>query len=196
MPAAEDRRSAGHDAPARRGADLVSDSGPSLSFTRTDSRARRFLNAAAAALVALSLPARAAELVPPDPWQVIHVAREFGPAEVASDGMGDPQIRGTTDGLHYRVTFYGCRLGRDCDTVLFDARFARNEWNEKRPPATLFAAWNGAKLFGRAWLDDEDRAVIDHPVALGPGIPRETLVATFERWRTALAEFAGHIGVR
>ena len=33
---------------------------------------------------ALLLPAlgRAAEIVPPDPWEVIHVAREVGPAEV------------------------------------------------------------------------------------------------------------------
>lgn len=154
----------------------------------------------AAGAVALTFaflaPATAAELVPVDPWQVIHVAREFGPAEVASDGMKDPQIRASADGLHYRVTFYGCRLGRDCDTILFDARLSRNEWQAKPPRAKLFAEWNARKLFGRAWVDDEGRAVLDHPVALGPGAPKAMLQATFERWRTALAEFAEHVGVR
>jgi hypothetical protein len=147
-------------------------------------------------LVTFAAPARADELVPPDPWQIIHVAREFGPAEVARDGMDDPQIRGTIEGLNYRLTFYGCRLGRDCDTILFDARFSRTEWDEERPPVELFAEWNRAKLFGRAWLDDERRAVLDHPVALADGIPKPVLRATFERWRTALAEYAGHIGIR
>ncbi|HET7408837.1 MAG TPA: YbjN domain-containing protein [Paracoccaceae bacterium] len=149
-----------------------------------------------AALITLAAPARATDLVPADPWQIIHVAREFGPAEVARDGMNDPQIRGTIDGLHYRLDFYGCHLGRDCDTILFRARFSRKEWQAEPPDPQVFADWNRAKLFGRAWLDDEDRAVLDHPVALGPGIPEPALRAAFERWRAALAEYAGHLGLR
>lgn len=135
-------------------------------------------------------------LVPPDPWQVIHVAREFGPAEVDRDGMGDPQIRATTDGLHYRVTFYGCTLGRDCDTILFDARFSRKDWNEEASPDDLVAGWNGEKLFGRAWLDDQHRAVLDHPVTLGGGMPASVLKLVFETWARALGEYADHLGVR
>lgn len=134
--------------------------------------------------------------MPPDPWEVIHVAREFGPAEVARDGMEDPQIRGTIDGMHYRVTFYGCRLGRDCDTILFDARFSRNGWQEEWAAAQRLARWNAEKLFGRAWLDGENRAVLDHPVALADGVPKATLRATFGRWKTALAEYAAWVDFR
>ena len=134
--------------------------------------------------------------MPPDPWEVIHVAREFGPAEVARDGMEDPQIRGTIDGMHYRVTFYGCRLGRDCDTILFDARFSRKEWQDEPPAAQRLARWNAEKLFGRAWLDDENRAVLDHPVALAEGVPKATLRATFGRWKAALAEYADWVDFR
>lgn len=140
--------------------------------------------------------ALAGDLVPPDPWQVIHVAREFGPAEVGRDGMGDPQISGTIDGLPYNVTFYGCSLGRDCDTILFDARFSRNEPGDGSADAKFIDGWNGVKLFGRAWVDGEGRLVLDHPVALGPGVPKETLHATFERWKTALSEYAGRLGIR
>ena len=134
--------------------------------------------------------------MPPDPWEVIHIAREFGPAEAARDGMEDPQIRGTVDGMHYRVTFYGCRLGRDCDTILFDARFSRKEWQDEPPDAQRLARWNAEKLFGRAWLDDENRVVLDHPVALAGGVPKATLRATFERWKAALAEYAAWVDFR
>lgn len=164
-----------------------------------DRRRSPRLPGAASAAVCASLtffPAEAVDLVPPEPWEVIHVAREFGPAEVARDGMKDPQIRGTIDGLQYRVTFYGCQLGRDCDTILFDARFPRNEEADKSPPTQFFVEWNRRKLFGRAWLDEQNRAVLDHPVALGEGVPKSALRLTFESWARALAEYADHLGFR
>ena len=135
----------------------------------------------------------AAELVFADPWQIIHVAREFGPAEVGRDAMKDPQIEATVDGLHYHVGFYGCYLGRNCDSILFEARFARKEWEDEPPRAKVFAEWNAEKLFGRAWFDDEHRAVLDYPVTLVEGVPKENLQDAFARWRTALKEYADHL---
>lgn len=168
---------------------------------RCASRGRRRirLRAAGALFFVMALAggvAPAAELVPTDPWEIVHVAREFGPAEVGRDGMRDPQIEATADGLHYRVGFYGCSLGRDCDTILFDARFARKEWAQNPPEPDIFGVWNRGKLIGRAWLDAEGRAVLDWPVVLGSGVPEETLRAAFSRWRTALGEFAEHLGFR
>jgi Putative bacterial sensory transduction regulator len=135
----------------------------------------------------------AAELIGADPWEIIHIAREFGPAEVGRDAMKDPQIEATTGGLPYRVGFYGCYLGRDCDRILFEARLARKEWEDRPPRAKVFARWNSEKLFGRAWLDDENRAVLDHAVTLVGGVPKENLRDTFERWRVALEEYADHL---
>jgi len=134
-----------------------------------------------------------AELVYADPWEIIHIAREFGPAEVGRDAMKDPQIEATVDGLQYRIGFYGCYLGRDCDRILFEARFARKEWEVDPPRAKVFAEWNGERLFGRAWFDDEDRAVLDHAVTLKGGVPKENLRDAFERWRLALEEYADHL---
>ena len=135
----------------------------------------------------------AAELIHADPWEIIHIAREFGPAEVGRDAMKDPQIEGTVDGRPYRVGFYGCDLGRDCDRILFEARFARKQWEDDPPRAKLFAEWNGEKLFGRAWLDDENRAVLDYPVTLVGGVPKDNLRDAFARWRVALEEYADHL---
>lgn len=161
-----------------------------------DSRVCRWLTGLALSAVALATPVGAAELVPPDPWEIIHLAREMGPAEVGRDGMKDPQIRGTVDGLHYRIDFYGCRLGRDCDTILLEARFARKEWKEAPPEEDVFADWNRTKLFGRAWADDEGRAVLDHPITMAAGLPAETLRAVLSRWRKTLEEYASHLNIR
>lgn len=92
------------------------------------------------ALALAAMPAVADDLVPADPWEVIHVAREFGPAEVGRDSLKDPQIVAATEGLNYRIDFYGCRLGRDCDTILFEARFARKAWKEETPPGGFSTA--------------------------------------------------------
>lgn len=145
--------------------------------------------AASGLALALSAGAGASELVYADPWEIIHIAREFGPAEVGRDAMKDPQIEATVDGLPYQVDFYGCYLGRGCDRILFEARFARKEWDEKPPKAEVFAEWNGEKVFGRAWLDDENRAVLDYPVTLVGGVPKENLRDAFARWRMALEEY-------
>lgn len=178
----------------------VGDADHSLSVAPDDSGSagalRRVIVLALAAVALFAAPARAGDLVPPDPWQIIHVAREFGPAEVTRDGMNDPQIRGKIDGLAYRVSFYGCRLGRDCDTILFGARLWRKEWQDDPPARKIFAEWNREKLFGRAWRDEQNRAVLDHPVALAEGIPKAALRATFERWQTALTGYARYLGLR
>jgi hypothetical protein len=161
---------------------------------RTGSRRAAAGIGCALLLVAAAPPGRPAELIQADPWEIIHVAREFGPAEVGRDAMGDPQIEGSLDGLPYRVGFYGCRLGRHCDTILFESRLARAEWEDAPPRRSRLARWNGEKLFGRAWLDRENRAVLDHAVSLKGGVPKENLRDAFARWRLALAEYAEHLG--
>lgn len=138
------------------------------------------------------MAASAAEPISADPWQIIHIAQEFGAAEVQRDGMKDPQIRAELDGEPYRIDFYGCDLGRECQAILFSARFSNDDW-EADSLAELRHEWNQKKLFGRAW-DDPDRKnggeiMLDHPVTLGEGVSEAVLRAIFEQWRMALDEF-------
>lgn len=146
---------------------------------------------AATALIMLGVvvPAKA-ELVPPDPWEVIHAARAHGQADVGRDAMKDPEITGLAAGQPYRIGFYGCHLGRDCTSLLFQARF-----QIPKAKAKLLAAWNTQKLFGRAWLDDNGHAVLDHPVAMNGGLPKETLAATFSAWQKAVMEFRDYLEI-
>ena len=151
---------------------------------------------AIACAAALTGPALA-DTVPADPWQVIHAARAVGEAEVGRDGLRDPEITGTLGqgtpaaGLAYRVGFYGCELEQRCRTILLSARLDGAEpW---APAPEKIAQWNAGKLFGRAWIDSDGRAVLDHPVAMAGGLPQETLDAVFAAWVLALGEFAEYL---
>ena len=150
---------------------------------------------AIAMLLTLVLPAsapaaEAPKIVPADPWEMIHIAREFGTAEVGRDGMREPKITGKIGDLSYEIGFYGCYLGRDCTSVLFQARLAREDWE---PEGDDIRDWNSEKLFGRAWIDDDSQAVLDHPVAMSGGLPAESLEGTFRAWQISLDEFADYV---
>lgn len=141
--------------------------------------------------LALPVWSQETKLIPPDPWQIIHIAREHGSAEVQRDAMNDPQIVvKPREGPDYRVSFYGCWLGRDCEMILFQTSFTKEDWKLDRDQ---LSEWNAEKLVGRASLGDGEEAVLDHPVAMQAGLPDETLRKTFEVWQAAVLEFSEHI---
>ncbi|MEM7423696.1 MAG: YbjN domain-containing protein [Pseudomonadota bacterium] len=145
------------------------------------------------AWLAMATGGAAAKTVPPDPWEVIHAARVFGEASVGRDALRDPLITGIVDGLRYEIAFYGCWLGRECKTILFQAHFRDPRWGDGGPDAEAMAAWNRAKLIGRASIPESGGAVLDHAVAMASGLPRPTLDATFAAWLDALREFAEYV---
>ena len=156
-----------------------------------------------AAIFTLALFAQGAgadDLIPPDPWEVVHKVRALGTAEVGRDDFRDPVIRAelSTDDddfskLRYEVSFYGCDLGRDCTSILLSLRLFDESWGRQPPAKTVFATWNREKLVGRAWRDPSGRAVLDHAVIIGRGIPPQMLERTLAAWATAMREFADHI---
>lgn len=137
--------------------------------------------------------ARADKLMPADPWELIHIAREHGPAEVGRDTLRDPLITAEAAGVPYQIAFYGCHLGRDCETILFRSALLHPRWRRGHPKPGLITEWNEAKLFGRAVRGDSGQAILEHPLAIGPGMPWDAMRASFQAWRNALAEFAEHV---
>ena len=131
--------------------------------------------------------------VPTDPWEVIHIAREAGEANVTRDKLRDPLIQAEADGVAYEIGFYDCHLGRNCQTILFRAKLLNVEWGGEHPEIDIIDDWNTEKLFGRAILAESGHAILEHPVAMGPGMSRQTMRATFHAWTTALDEFADHV---
>lgn len=135
-----------------------------------------------------------APIVPPDPWEMIHVVRAAAPAEVGRDVYRDPLITATAPGsdLRYQLVFHGCRFGRECTSVLLVMRLRTPE-GYRRPTLSNLAEWNATRLIGRAVRDDRGRAVLEHPVVLGSGLPADTLSQTLSAWHRAMAEFTQHV---
>ncbi len=153
-----------------------------------------------AGLIAISLILLAAEAladakpeVPTDPWEIIHIARESGEASVGRDKLRDPVIRAESDGVRYQIGFYGCSLGRDCQSILFKTALKHAQWDEEHPEIDIIDEWNASKLFGRAILTESGYAILEHPVAMGQGLSRQAMRATFSAWTNALEEFADHV---
>lgn len=152
--------------------------------------------ATAIALITCAVPLTVAHsdemrLVPTDPWEIIHLAREHGDAQVGRDSRNDPEIVVTRkDAPSYRITFYDCWLGRECQAILLRASLERPDW---RPDKAALAEWNRTKLVGRAILRTDSAAVLEHPVIMADGLPAAVLRKTFEHWHLALREFADHL---
>ena len=153
---------------------------------------RRLLATAVVGILSISATL-ASELVGADPWRIIHLARQYGEAEVGRDSFGAPMIAGKLDGHAYEIVFHDCDLGRDCNVMLFRGIVDREEWREKAPRHRLFRDWNRSKLFGRAYMDRQNRAVVESTATLAGGVPEENVRNLFERWRVTLREFLEHV---
>jgi len=152
--------------------------------------------AAKAAILVLSLAlavpgtdaARAGEVIDAtDPSGVLTVVREFGDAALAKDGMGDPLIEGRTDDREYALYFYECKENRDCKSLMFLAAREAGDLTGER-----MAEWNREKRFGKAYIDEDDRAAVEMNVNLHGGVTRDNLIDTLDWWRLVLAEFSDY----
>ena len=152
-----------------------------------------------AIVLAISLAATSAlaeDIVPADPWEVIHTAREFGEAEVGKDALQDPVILGTYQAdedmpkIGYQIGFYDCDLGRACRILLFRAQLNDKAWKKMPPNPAIFDLWNRRKLVGRAYWDPQSGAVLEHAVAMSDGLPKKTLESVFQMWTGAVIDYS------
>jgi hypothetical protein len=117
---------------------------------------------------------------------IVNIARGHGAANLETDAVGDPFIRGRIDGVIYVVNFYGCTNGQDCTTIQF-----RGAW-APTGSVTLESLndWNRDIRFGKAYLDAEGAPTIEWDVNLFGGVTATNLDDTFDWWKIILTKFA------
>ena len=122
-----------------------------------------------------------------DPAGVLLIVRNFGDAELTKDGMGDPLIEGRIDGKEYALYFYDCKENGDCKSLMFSATREVEDLTDEK-----MAEWNREKRFGKAYIDEDDRAAVEMNVNLHGGVTQDNLNDTLDWWRLVLAEFSDY----
>lgn len=98
-------------------------------------------------------------------------------------------IEGRIEGVYYRIYFYNCTDNTDCRTIQFRTAFDLTNGF----PLSQINEWNKNKLFGKAWLDDENDPVLEMPVNIDYGVTAKNLEDTFDYWRVTVSQFKEHI---
>jgi hypothetical protein len=147
--------------------------------------------AAAACLMALAGTAGAQTVSSQQPDSLVAALQNLGyRAQLEKDSSGDPRVRSSIEGVNYSFWFYGCTNGADCSLVIMSAGFDL----DRNVGLDLINDWNARKLIGRAFLDEEQDPIIDHPVVMEGGISTAAFGELITRWGWALSDFKTHIG--
>lgn len=112
------------------------------------------------------------------------------PAEMGTDGAGDPMITSEVAGVPYDIFFYGCTDAANCQSLLFSAGFDL----ANGIPVSRINDWNREGLVGAAFVDEENDPFLQLFVTTHGGLSRENFADVVEWWGVAVDEFTDHIG--
>ncbi len=137
-----------------------------------------------------STPPSADVLDATKPGLIAQALQELGyRAQLEIDSQGDPVIRTTFARSKTNIYFYSCTEGKDCEIIQFSAGFDK----ESGFDAASIIKWNRDRLFGSAYLDDEDDPWVKLTVNLKGGVTEDNLKDTIEWWEVVVGQFRDHI---
>lgn len=111
-------------------------------------------------------------------------------AELTEDGVGDPLILTTMDGVTVRIFFYNCDPSKRCEDLQFLAGFDLADGLS----SVSVEEWNRTKRFGTAYLDDENDPYLKVDLQVGPGGTPDLVKGYFSTVEAVLDQFKDHIG--
>lgn len=149
------------------------------------------LRSCLAALALLSCATGAATAAAPalvdatDPALIAELMRGYGSARLDTAEDGTPMVRGRIDGDGFTLFFYDCDDdGKACQSVGFSSFF-----DKAGVPAEAVSGWNAASRFGRAYLRDDGKPVLEMDVQLGGGVTADNFEGWLDRWAEILQDF-------
>ncbi|MEM7178922.1 MAG: YbjN domain-containing protein [Pseudomonadota bacterium] len=136
----------------------------------------------------MPLPTPAGLIDASDPQPVTDIVARLGTGHWRRDGFRDPVIEMMTEGVPWRVQFYGCENGADCTdlrflSVLLPAEGATADIQDD------LARWNSTHRFGKVSLDKDENRVIEMNVNMAGGVTRQNFDVTLDWWMLALHRF-------
>ena len=124
------------------------------------------------------------------PAAIAALMQEMGyRAELTTDSQGDPKIESAASGANFTVYFYGCKGGRNCNSIQFSSGFDAVDGVEMN----VVNDWNRHNRFGQVSLDETNDPFIEMDIAMQGGLPRDLFKENLSIWDNMLADFQRHI---
>ena len=117
-----------------------------------------------------------------DSQKILQIARNYGPAEIATTSRGNPMISGSMDEISYTVNFTGCTNGADCTELFFFAWWQGSQGMN----AARINDWNADRFYGKMYIDSDGDLAVEMWVNLSYGVVTETLDDDFDWWNIVL----------
>lgn len=153
----------------------------------------RVFAATAIAAVSLGAAAMADQVIASDPQSVVNYFFNNGyPAQLTTDGVGDPMIEYRLNGTKEVLFFYDCVDNTDCLSLQFYSGYQL----DSPVSLELLNEWNsGDRRFIRAYSTDDGAARIEMDVATSSdGISERDFGDLVSLWIDRMAEFEDFIG--
>ena len=143
------------------------------------------------ALFAVPAPAMAQAACPEglicasDPQTVASAIQDLGyKARLGEDSYGDPMIESSASGYDFTVEFYGCREGRNCQSLRFIVKFEDDGTNTPE----MANAWNKQKRFSQMSALDDGRLAFAYDLSTTGGVNKQNFADVFDWWQLVLTE--------
>jgi len=125
-----------------------------------------------------------------DPQRLASLIQGLGyRAQVDVDGVGDPLLISSVGGSNFRIYFYGCTDNKGCKSLLYKIGYDLTDGTT----LDVVNGWNSDKLFGRAYLDDENDPWLELSVNMAGGVSQFNFEDTFDWWEVIIGEFEDYI---
>jgi hypothetical protein len=147
--------------------------------------------AGGALALALTISAHAQTLTGANTDEILNAARGYGSATLTAQSNGDPQITGKVDGITYQIYFRNCTDNKKCEDLNFYLGFL-----DLKPTLQVINDWNMNKRFSRAYLDQDQDAVVEMDLDMVKGVSPEYLDSQIGLWTLVVGQFADHVGYK
>ena len=147
--------------------------------------------AGGALALALTISAQAQSLTAANTDEILNAARGYGSATLTAQSNGDPQITGKVDGITYQIYFRNCTDNKKCEDLNFYLGFL-----DLKPTLQVINDWNMNKRFSRAYLDQDQDAVVEMDLDMVKGVSAEYLDSQIGLWTLVVGQFADHVGFK
>ncbi len=111
-------------------------------------------------------------------------------AQLDKDDLGDPKIDSAASGYNFTIYFYGCKDGKECNSLRFATVFEDDGTNTPE----LANRWNKVKRFAQMSAQDNGSLQVAYDVTTAGGVNQTNFADAVDWWQVMLSELRAFFG--